>query len=102
VDIGNIWMLDEDPKRPGSGFSKSFLSELAIGAGMGARLDFDFFLVRFDFGLQLKDPSKIPGERWLWDPKTEYNQFLEKFYPEGQSPGYSPVINFNLGIGYPF
>ena len=69
VDAGNIWLINEDSNRPGSGFSGNFVDEIAIGAGAGARLDFDFFLIRFDLGLQVKDPSLPIGERWIWQPK---------------------------------
>lgn len=100
VDAGNIWNIDEDPRKPGSGFNSSFLSELAIGTGFGARLNFDFFLVRFDLGLQTKDPSLPIGERWLFQPKTKYLQELEA---QGVTVlEYKPQLNFNLGIGYPF
>ncbi|MCB0794277.1 MAG: BamA/TamA family outer membrane protein [Flavobacteriales bacterium] len=88
VDVGNIWYLREDDNRPGSGFSSSFLSELAIGTGLGLRLNFDFFLVRFDLGLQTKDPSYAPGQRWLWERN-------------GDERG-TQLLNLNLGIGYPF
>ncbi|HMC98428.1 MAG TPA: BamA/TamA family outer membrane protein, partial [Flavobacteriales bacterium] len=57
ADVGNIWLLKEDTHKPGSGISADFLSELAVGTGLGARLNFDFFIVRFDLGLQTKDPS---------------------------------------------
>lgn len=102
VDAGNIWMLKEDEGRPGAHISSDFLAEIAIGAGVGLRLDFDFFLIRFDFGMQLKDPAKIPGERWIGQPKDNFEDFVATFHPVGQAPEYFPVINFNLGIGYPF
>ncbi|MBP7450626.1 MAG: hypothetical protein KA817_11335, partial [Flavobacteriales bacterium] len=64
-----------------------------------ARLNFDFFIVRFDLGLQTKDPSLPEGERWLFQPKDGYEaQLVELGVP---SP-YKPQLNFNLGIGYPF
>lgn len=102
VDAGNIWLLEEDELRPGSGLEwDTFLSEWAVGAGLGARLDFDFFLLRFDMGLQLKDPSKVPGERWIWEPKDQFNALLDEIYPN-EDVTYRPILNFNLGIGYPF
>lgn len=102
MDVGNIWLLREEPNRPGSGFNAdTFLSELAWGGGLGIRLDFDFFLMRFDFGMQLKDPAKVPGERWFWEPKDEYARFAERVRPSVEY-NYFPEVNFNLGIGYPF
>ncbi len=101
-DAGNIWLLQEDEIRPGSGFSAdTFLSEIAVGAGFGLRFDFDFFLIRLDTGVQLKDPAKIPGERWFWQPKTEYNDYLRQINPDNPKR-YLPRTIFNLGIGYPF
>jgi outer membrane protein assembly factor BamA len=102
LDVGNIWLVEEEPNRPGSGFEfETFLSELAWGGGLGIRLDFDFFLMRFDLGMQLKDPAKVPGERWLWEPKDEYASFAEEVRPTVEY-NFFPEVNFNLGIGYPF
>jgi outer membrane translocation and assembly module TamA len=102
IDAGNIWLLEEDEIRPGSGFEAGrFLSEMAIGAGFGLRFDFDFFLIRLDAGIQLKDPAKKPGERWIWEPKDEYNEYLRSINPENPRT-YLPRVVFNIGIGYPF
>lgn len=100
ADVGNIWFLKEDPRKPGSGFSEDFLAELAVGTGVGARLNFDFFIVRFDLGLQTKDPSLPPGERWLFQPKDRYEARIGDL--TGTMGNYKPQVNFNLGIGYPF
>lgn len=100
ADVGNIWNIHEDPRKPGSGFTSDFLSELAVGTGLGARLNFDFFIVRFDLGLQTKDPSLPPGERWLFQPKDEYEAATSEL--TGTPVTYKPQLNFNLGIGYPF
>ncbi|MFZ6052012.1 translocation and assembly module lipoprotein TamL [Halocola ammonii] len=104
VDAGNIWLIEEEELRPGSGFSEDFLGEIAIGTGLGIRLDFDFFLIRFDFGVQLKDPAKVPGERWAWEPKTEYNDYKRTIAEmnDNEFTPYRPRVNLNLGIGYPF
>jgi outer membrane protein assembly factor BamA len=101
ADVGNIWLLEEDPRKPGSGLSNEWLSELAVGTGLGARFNFDFFIIRFDFGLQTKDPSLPRGERWLYEPKDEYEAWRNS-EPGGGSYTYKPKVNFNLGIGYPF
>ena len=101
TDVGNIWLLEEDPNKPGAGFSDQWLSELAVGTGIGARLNFDFFIIRFDLGLQTKDPSLPKGERWIFEPKDEYEAWRNSL--GGTVPySYKPKVNFNLGIGYPF
>lgn len=101
ADVGNIWMLEENPAKPGSGFRwDRFYSDLAVGTGMGLRLNFDFFLVRFDFGLQTKDPALVPGERWIFQSKDHFRE--QYAAADGTLGTYRPQINFNLGIGYPF
>ena len=100
ADVGNIWNFREDPQQPGATISSDFLSELAVGTGVGARFNFDFFIVRFDLGLQTKDPSLPPGERWLFQPKDRYEASVTE--ATGSVFTYKPEVNFNLGIGYPF
>jgi hypothetical protein len=105
VDAGNVWLMREDDIREGGVFkAETFLSEIAIGGGVGARLDFNFFLIRFDFAMQLKDPSLTPGERWVYQPKDNYNSFIAEYNAANQTSysNYRPRINLNLGIGYPF
>jgi len=103
ADAGNIWLLNEDSNRKGADFKGNrFLSEIAIGGGFGLRIDFDYFLVRLDVGVQLKDPAKVPGERWLWQPKDEYLSYLAS---TGNAVDRLLLRNstvFNLGIGFPF
>jgi hypothetical protein len=92
TDLGNIWYLQDNPAREGSRLAADrFLGEIAIGTGVGARLNFDFFIVRFDLGLQTKDPSLPAGQRWIFEPHDE--AYRTRF---GQK------LNLNLGIGYPF
>lgn len=92
TDVGNIWFQQDVPTRPGSRFNgATFLSEIAVGTGVGARLNFDFFLVRFDLALRTKDPSLPVGQRWIFEPQDA--AYETRF---GQK------LNFNLGIGYPF
>lgn len=103
MDAGNIWLLDTREDKPGSEFDPArFAGEIAIGAGAGARLDFDFFLLRFDFGMQVKDPAKLAGERWFWEPKTEYTAWRRRLPDADPRYTFFPSWTFNLGIGYPF
>lgn len=102
VDAGNIWLMNEDSLRPGANFkANKFLSEIAIGAGFGIRVDLSFFLIRLDIAYPLKNPSLIEGERWFFQPKDEYNTFVNSLQNTSNLPGlYTPQIN--IGIGYPF
>ncbi len=103
LDAGNIWLLKKDINRPGAEFNPSRIwHDLAIGSGLGLRLDFDYFLIRFDLGFQIKDPLKVEGEQWAWQPKDEYRSYLEHYFPEFVPRSNFPSFNFNLGIGYPF
>ncbi len=68
ADLGNIWFIG--PKSvgddPDAYFSfDRFYDQLGFNTGLGARFDFDFFLFRVDWGLQLHNPNKQAGERWI-------------------------------------
>lgn len=103
VDAGNIWLNDPSLDKVGADFTpRRFVSEIAIGSGIGLRLDFEIFLVRFDLGIKMKDPSKIPGERWSWQPKTEYLSYLQSIDPTITRIPTSSNVVLNLGIGFPF
>ncbi len=85
MDAGNVWFLKKNEQFPGGEFSATrFYREIAMGAGVGIRLDFNFFLVRLDAAFPLRNPALASGERWI-DGWPGFNQW-----------------NFNLGIGYPF
>ncbi|MCB9196979.1 MAG: BamA/TamA family outer membrane protein [Flavobacteriales bacterium] len=91
VDAGNIWLIHEDSLRQGGRFDKTkFISEIAIGSGLGLRFDLDFFVIRLDFAVPLKNPALPNGKRWIWDASLN----------DERRPYYRP--QFNLGIGYPF
>ena len=89
VDAGNIWLAKEDPNRPGSGFSKNFLNELAIGAGVGIRLDITLFVIRLDVAFPIKKPWE--ENPWYW---------RQLYF--GQREWRRENIVYNLAIGYPF
>ncbi|RPI04896.1 MAG: hypothetical protein EHM64_08375, partial [Ignavibacteriae bacterium] len=92
IDAGNIWLLREDPGRPGGTFSeKTFLDELAVGAGAGLRLDLSFFILRFDLAFPLRIPYLPQGERWVIK-KINF----------GDPSWRSNNLTLNLAIGYPY
>lgn len=89
IDGGNVWLNQPDPNRPLADFNVNrFYNEFAIGAGLGARLNFNFFIIRLDAALPVKDPSRPIGNRFVLNEITMGN-VVDK-------------TTFNLGIGYPF
>jgi outer membrane protein assembly factor BamA len=91
TDCGNIWLLKPDPSKPGGEFrSEKFLNEIAFGSGFGIRWDLNFFVLRLDLGVPLKDPKRDEGERWLFHPNVK----------KDEKPWNRTILNF--GIGYPF
>lgn len=85
ADVGNIWTIREDENRPGSHFAvKNFISEMAMGAGFGIRYDANFFVIRFDLAVPLREPFHPLAERWVFN-----------------DIGFDKVV-YNIAIGYPF
>jgi outer membrane protein insertion porin family len=91
VDAGNIWLIKNDPLKPGSQFSGKFLNELAVGTGAGLRFDLSFLILRTDFAFPLRKPYLPEGQRWVLDQIN---------FTSG--PWRSENLIFNLAIGYPF
>ncbi|HEY0057929.1 MAG TPA: BamA/TamA family outer membrane protein, partial [Flavisolibacter sp.] len=89
IDAGNIWLKNEDPTRPGSGFGKDFLNQLAIGGGVGIRLDIVLFVIRLDVGIPIRKP---------W----EQNPFVMNQIRLNNPAWRRENIVYNLAIGYPF
>jgi outer membrane protein assembly factor BamA len=103
IDAGNIWLARPQGSRGEGEFELNrFASEIAIGSGVGLRLDFEFFIVRLDLGFQMKDPAKVRGERWFYQPKTQYEQFLDQHDFEVERYSFFKTRVLNLGIGFPF
>lgn len=92
VDLGNSWSIGYDQARPGADFEfDRFYKEIAVGTGIGLRMDFDFLVIRLDLATKAVDPAQISGNRWVLDNLSWQKPLGEK----GQT-----VLNF--GIGYPF
>lgn len=106
MDVGNIWNIRKNPAIPDGEFDISRLGkDIAIGVGTGLRFDFNYFLIRVDFGIKLKDPARSENNGWL-----KISDFTWKNYEYGV---FNPVTNqieplprnnyaVQLGIGLPF
>ena len=89
TDIGNIWFLKKDPPdrlaEEVFNFSRLY-KDIAIGVGAGLRIDFTFFVIRFDYSYKAKNPSpdNIAGQnKWFYGAQLLSGQF-------------------QLGVSYPF
>lgn len=85
ADVGNIWFLSKKDTDDSAAVFKfnSFYKQLGFDAGLGLRLDIKFAVLRLDWGVQMHNPNKPAGERWIHDFKWS-NMAL------------------NFGVGYPF
>jgi outer membrane protein insertion porin family len=92
ADAGNVWLRKEDPNRPGSGFDfKKALDEIAVGTGLGLRVDASILVVRLDVAFPLRKPYLPEGQRWV----TDQIDF-------GSGTWRKNNLIYNIGIGYPF
>ncbi len=104
VDAGNVWTVGYDENRKGSQLSwsarrdpddpttligRNFLKQIAVGAGTGIRLDFSYFVLRFDAAIKLRNPFPDPVEGQFWIDREWRKLQLRDF-------------NYNLAVGYPF
>ncbi|MDQ6756574.1 MAG: BamA/TamA family outer membrane protein [Bacteroidota bacterium] len=90
AEAGNIWLKNKNKDKPGAEFTKDFLSQLAIDAGIGLRFDLQILLLRFDVAVPLRKP-------WFVPPPTALQQIDFK-----SAVWRKQNIVFNIGIGYPF
>ncbi|MCH5329763.1 MAG: BamA/TamA family outer membrane protein [Alistipes sp.] len=86
LDAGNIWYTGTSSADtpPDSEFHfNSFYKQIAFNTGVGLRIDIKFAILRLDWGIQLHNPNKPEGQRWIHNFKWA-----------------NTALNF--GVGYPF
>ena len=85
IDCGNIWTIKEYENQPGGVFKiDKFYEQLALSYGLGLRMDFTYFLVRFDVGMKAHNPAS-GQEHW---PLF--------------SPSFKRDAELHFSVGYPF
>ena len=85
IDAGNIWTIRDYEDQPGGVFKfNEFYKQIALAYGLGLRLDFTYFLLRFDLGMKVHNPARNQ-ERW---PIAH--------------PNWSRDATFHFSVGYPF
>ena len=85
IDAGNIWTIHNYENQPGGMFRfDTFYKQIAAAYGIGLRMDFTYFLLRFDLGFKAHNPAMNQEEWPLIHPK------------------WSRDANFHFSVGYPF
>lgn len=87
IDAGNIWTLRDYPEQPGGRFKwDEFYKQIAVAYGLGLRLNFDFFILRFDAGMKAINPAY-----------TTNDEHYAIFHPDlGRD------FTFHFAVGLPF
>ncbi|MGE9516063.1 MAG: BamA/TamA family outer membrane protein [Solitalea-like symbiont of Acarus siro] len=91
LDIGNIWNLRHNETREGGKFTYKFLNQLAIGTGLGLRIDISLFIIRLDVAFPIRMPWPTKGSNWVIN---HINPFDSNWRKEN--------LIYNFAIGYPF
>lgn len=85
LDTGNIWLLKNDPDRPGGKLElRTFWKDIAVGTGVGIRVDINMFIIRGDLGIGIHAPYDT-GKRGYYNMRS-----------------FGRSLAFHLAIGYPF
>ena len=88
IDGGNVWTLRADPDRPNAELDEDFFRQIALGTGVGVRMDFEYFTLALDMGYRVRNPYPNPeGRFWAYQRWRELKL---------------RGINYNLSVGYPF
>ncbi|WP_445422191.1 translocation and assembly module lipoprotein TamL [Arcicella aurantiaca] len=92
IDAGNVWMQkDADSYGQDAVFGSNFYKQIAIGTGVGVRLDFSYLVLRFDLATPVHKPYLPEGERWVL-----------KNFDLKDSQWRSENLVLNIAVGYPF
>ena len=93
VDAGNVWLYnDVDNDTPEGLFNFSeFYKQIAIGTGLGLRVNLDFLIVRVDAAAPIFKPWLAPADRWDFASLNVFDRNLRK-----------ENLQFHIAIGYPF
>lgn len=102
ADFGNIWRIGENELNPGGAFRfDRFLGQIAIGGGAGLRFDLDYFVIRLDAGIKVRDPQFEGKRQWVITEFFNGRAFREQ-YRITNAPDRYNFVQYNFGIGMPF
>ena len=95
IDAGNVWLSQKYEGMENAEFNfKRFYKELALCAGVGIRLDFNFFIIRLDYAVPFYDPRLESVGPWINSKWVEGKNKNDKLWYWAQG--------FKFAIGHAF
>lgn len=87
IDAGNIWTIRDYKEQPGGQFHfDEFWEQIAVAYGLGLRLNFGYFILRFDGGMKAIHPAYSDSRR---------------HFPIA-NPSFKRDFSFHFAVGMPF
>lgn len=87
IDAGNIWTIKDYKDQPGGQFKVSeFYKQIAVAYGLGVRLNFDYFIMRLDFGMKAVNPA--------YESKSDHYPIVR--------PNFGRDLSVHFAVGMPF
>lgn len=87
IDAGNIWTLRSYAEQPGGQFKfDKFYQQIAVAYGLGLRLNFDYFILRFDVGMKAINPA--------YETSRDHYPLVH--------PNFKRDFAFHFAVGLPF
>ena len=87
VDAGNVWNTRNYAGQEGGKFRfDTFYKQIAVAYGLGLRLNFDYFILRFDGGMKAVNP--------VYTTRREHFPIVH--------PRFSRDFTFHFAVGLPF
>ena len=118
ADIGNVWNFRNT--KPAGGIDstqfmfKNLYKQMGVAIGTGFRFDFNYFVIRLDFGFRFKRPDIFENDGWQI-PDINFNNLFRRgeVIPDPSNPGETyndnrykkwryENYNLTIGISYPF
>lgn len=87
TDAGNVWLRNGEEVKT---FSSNWINQVAVGAGVGLRVDIEFIVIRLDVATPLRKVN------------DEGDFFWQDDFNFGSKAWRQDNIIWNFGIGYPF
>ena len=93
-DMGNVWLLSKYDEMPNAEFNiHTFYKQIAACVGAGIRLDFNYIIIRLDYGMPIYNPTNPAKNNWInknWFTQNNKNKW------------WSGKQGIQFGIGYAF